>query len=87
MGRFDDERLEEIYYYGTTYGVSPDDCFLIRRKLLILMSARSWIALSIVGRACSPCLEGAGPFRSRRTGRSASPGSKKWGHSTMRLEP
>lgn len=50
MGWFNDERLEEIYYHGATYGVSPEDCFLIRRKLLILMSARSSIALSIVGR-------------------------------------
>lgn len=50
MGRFDDDRLEEIYYHGATYGVSPDDCFLIRRRLVILMAVPGRKTLEIAGR-------------------------------------
>jgi hypothetical protein len=52
MGWFNDDRLKEIYYEGATYGVSAEDCFLIRRKLLILMAVRSRISLPMVGKSC-----------------------------------
>jgi hypothetical protein len=86
MGRFDDDRLEEIYQHGATYGVSPDECFLIRRKLIILMAARSRITLSVIGR----------PF-AMPEGRLAVPVTPDWAISfdwfeevgvfAMRLEP
>jgi hypothetical protein len=49
MGWFDDERLEDIYNHGDTYGVSPEDCFLIRRKLVILKAIASGATLGVVG--------------------------------------
>lgn len=49
MGLFNDDRLEEIYYEGLTYGVSQADCLRIRRKILILMAMPHRISLPVVG--------------------------------------
>lgn len=53
MGRFDDERLEEIYYFGATYGVSREDCSLIRRSLSILRATTEGRTLPVAGRPFS----------------------------------
>ncbi|TMJ20956.1 MAG: hypothetical protein E6G94_00040 [Alphaproteobacteria bacterium] len=49
MGTFDDQRLLEIFLYGLTAGVSPQDCATIRRKLVIFRAIRSWTTVGIVG--------------------------------------
>lgn len=48
MAWFDDKKLRDIYEFGVAQGVSSEDCFIIRRRLAILMAARSlkshWVA-------------------------------------------
>ena len=86
MGRFDDDRLEEIYYYGDTDGVLAADCAIIQRKLHILNAIQGWTTLPLVGK---PLPAGAG-----RTGIAAT-GSWRitfdWyegaGAAGLRLEP
>ena len=59
MARFDDKRLKDIYEGGVAAGVSSEDCFIIRRKLVILMATRSRISHWIAGTPST-----AGPGRS-----------------------
>lgn len=48
MAWFDDKRLKDIYESGVARGVSSEDCFVIRRRLAILMATRGrkshWVA-------------------------------------------
>jgi len=49
MGRFDDQRLLEIYLYGHTSGVPDDDCAVIQRKLVMLMAMPRWTGIALIG--------------------------------------
>jgi hypothetical protein len=49
MGRFDDQRLLEIYLYGRTAGVPADECAEIQRKLVILIATPTWTGIDLVG--------------------------------------
>lgn len=60
MGRFNDKRLEEIYYYGETDGIDPADCAVIQRKLHILVAARGWLTLPLVGKPVPAGLDRTG---------------------------
>lgn len=86
MGRFEDQRLLEIYLYGHTAGVPAEDCAEIRRKLVMLIATPTWTGIELVGE----------PF-ALETGRIAIMITPDWGISflwwegdgafTMRLEP
>lgn len=49
MGRFDDQRLLEIYLYGRTAGFPAEDCMVIRRKLTLLLKTLRWTEIDIIG--------------------------------------
>lgn len=40
MAWFEDKRLKDIYDLGVAAGVSSEDCFIIRRRLVILKATR-----------------------------------------------
>ncbi len=50
MAWFNDKHLKEIYELGITRGISSEDCFIIRRKLAILMATRSQTTHWVAGR-------------------------------------
>ena len=49
MGRFNDQRLLEIYLYGHTAGVPAHDCAVLRRKLKLLLSTARWTGIGLIG--------------------------------------
>jgi hypothetical protein len=51
MGRFEDIRLEEIYYFGATATVPAAAWPIIRRKTALLIAARRWTTLPLIGKS------------------------------------
>ncbi len=49
MNRFKDQRLLEIYLYGRTAQVDPQDCAMIRRELVTLLAVSGWTGVALVG--------------------------------------
>jgi hypothetical protein len=49
MAWFDDKKLRDIYDQGVAAGVLSEDCFVIRRKLAILMATRSRVSHWVAG--------------------------------------
>ena len=49
MRRFKDQRLLEIYLYGHTADVRPEDCATIRGELVTLLAISGWTGVEIVG--------------------------------------
>lgn len=49
MAWFDDKKLKDIYESGLARGVSSEECAIIRRRLAILMAARSRVSHRVAG--------------------------------------